>query len=137
MSTINKLKFKIKELRDYTAGNTNLEVKINSAQYPVSVTFYEKQIDMFSEDVTDAPPKLCFIFNDETQIVTDENFTIGESVFNKLKNLSKAINLLYLHAFREEIEKIVIPLWDTVDGSQMALYRKREFDRLMREIDIL
>ena len=133
MSTINKLKFKIKELRNYVEENTNLEVKINSAEYPVSVTFYEKQIDMFSEDVSDAPPKLCFIFNDETQIVTAEDFTIGESVFNKLKNLSKAINLLYLHSFREEIEKVIVPLWDTIDGSQIAVYRKREFDRLMRD----
>lgn len=132
MNTINKLKSKIKELQNYVEENTNFNIEIQSSQYPVSVSFYENQIDMFSEDVSDTAPTLCFVFDDEMRIITAENFKINETVFNKLKNLSKEVNRLYLHSFREEIDKVIVPMWDCIDSTaQIALYRKKHFDRVM------
>ena len=132
MNTINKLKSKIKELQNYVEENTNFSIEIQSSQYPVSVSFYENQIDMFSEDVSDTAPSLCFVFDDEMRIITAENFKINETVFNKLKNLSKEVNRLYLHSFREEIDKVIVPMWDCLDSTaQVALYRKKYFDRVM------
>lgn len=132
MNSKRKLKDKIEELRNYVDENTRLTVTIQSSKYPLSIEFSENQIDMFSEDVSSTSPSLCFVFDDEMRIVTTENFKINEAVFTKLKNLSKEINRLYLHAFREEIDKVIVPMWDCIDSTaQVALYRKKYFDRLM------
>ena len=132
MNTINKLKSKIKELQNYVEENTNFDVEIKSSQYPVSVSCYENQIDMFSDDVSDTAPSLCFVFDDEMRIITAENFKINETVFNKLKNLSKEVNRLYLHSFREEIDKVIVPMWECINSNaQVALYNKKHFDRIM------
>ena len=132
MNTISKLKSKIKELRNYVEENTNFNIEIQSSQYPVSVSFYENQINMFSEDVSDTAPSLCFVFDDEMRIITAENFKINETVFNKLKNLSKEVNRLYLHSFREEIDKAIVPMWECINSTaQVALYNKKHFDRIM------
>ena len=132
MNTISKLKSKIKELQNYVEENTNFNVEIQSSQYPVSVSFYENQINMFLDDVSDTAPSLCFVFDDEMRIITAENFKINETVFNKLKNLSKEVNRLYLHSFREEIDKVIVPMFDCCDSSaQVAMYRKKYFDRVM------
>ncbi len=136
MNTINKLKSKIKELQNYVEENTNFNLEIQSSQYPVSVSFYENQIDMFLEDVSDTAPSLCFVFDDEMRIITAENFKINETVFNKLKNLSKEVNRLYLHSFREEIDKVIILMWGCIDSTaQVALYHKKYFDRVMNHCD--
>lgn len=136
MQTINKLKKQIQELQNYVAENTFFGVKIQSTNYPVQIEFYENQIDMFSEDVQESAPTLCFIFDDEMRIVTAEDFKISETVFNKLKNMSKEINRLYLHSFREEIDKVIKPMWDIADGiSQVALYRKKYFDKMLNQFE--
>ena len=128
MSTINKLKYKVKELQSYAVG-ANLCVKnINTAQYPLSVEFYEKQIDLFSEDVNDTAPTLCLIFDDELRIVTSDNFKTNEAVFNKLKNLSKEINYLYLRAFREEVGEFLDSIKDEI---AVPLSIKRYLDNLL------
>lgn len=132
MNSIRKLKEKTSELQNYVAENTMFSVKIQTSKYPVQIEFCENQIDMFSDDVSHMSPSLCFVFDDEMRIITTENFKINEAVFNKLKNLSKEINRLYLHAFREEIDKVIVPMWDIADsGSQMAVYRKKHFDRIL------
>lgn len=132
MSAINKLKSKVRELSNYVSENTNLEVEIQSSQYPMSISFYETQIDAFSGDTSDGVPSLCFIFDTEMRIVTTEGFKINEATFNKLKNLSKEVNRLYLHSFREKIDKVIIPMWDCIDStSQVALYHKKYFDGVM------
>lgn len=136
MSTIIKLKYKVSELKKYVEENTQFSVEIRSTKYPVSISFYENKIDLFSEEITDTVPLLCFVFADEMSITTTEDFKISEAVFNKLKNLSKEINRLYLHSFREEIERTIVPMWDTIDGSQVCFYRKSAFDQLMKPIDI-
>lgn len=134
MNTIEKLKAKTKELQNYVEENTNLDVEICSTSYPLLVSFYETQIDMFSATATNTAPKLRFVFNDEMCIITAKDFKINETVFNKLKNLSKEINRLYLHTFREEIDYAIEPIWNTVDGSQVALYRKQYFDKKMSNL---
>ena len=132
MNTVRKLKSKIEELQSYVEDNTNFNIEIQSNQYPMSVSFYENQIGVFSDDVSDAAPSLCFVFDDEMRIITAENFKINETVFNKLKNLSKEVNRLYLHSFREEIDKIIIPMWECINSTaQVALYKKKHFDRIM------
>jgi hypothetical protein len=132
MNSIRKLSDKIRELQNYVDENTRLAITIQSSKYPLSIEFSENQIDMFSEDDSSASPSLCFVFDDEMRIVTAENFKINEAVFTKLKNLSKEINRLYLHAFREEIDKVIAPMWDCIDSTaQVALYRKKYFDRVM------
>ncbi len=133
MNSRRKLKDKIEELQNYVYENTRLTTAIRSSKYPLSIEFSENQIDMFSEDVSSTSPSLCFVFDDEMRIVTTENFKISEAVFTKLKNLSKEINRLYLHAFREEIEKVINPIWNTEDGRQVAVYNKNLFDRLMNQ----
>lgn len=133
MNSKRKLKEKIIELQNYVDENTRLTTAIRSSKYPLSIEFSENQIDMFTEDVPNASPSLCFVFDDEMRIVTTENFKINEAAFTKLKNLSKEINRLYLHAFREEIEKVINPIWDTEDGRQVAVYNKQFFDRLMNQ----
>ena len=114
MNSYRKMKDKIIELQNYVCENSRLTVAIQSSKYPLSIEFSENQIDMFS-------------------IVTTESFKINETVFTKLKNLSKEINRLYLHAYREEIEKVIEPIWDTTDGRQVAVYNKRLFDKLMNQ----
>ena len=137
MKTINKLKKQVEALKDYVSENTALGVKIQSTAYPVQIEFYENQIDMFSENVTEAAPSLCFVFDDEMRIVTAEDFKISETVFNKLKNMSKEINRLYLHAFREEIDKVIAPMWDAANGNiQVAIYHKKRFDEVMNQIEM-
>jgi regulator of replication initiation timing len=132
MNSIRKLKDKIRELQNYVDENTRLALAIQSSKYPLSIEFCENQIDMFSEENSSASPSLCFVFDDEMRIITTENFKINEAVFNKLKNLSKEINRLYLHAFREEIDKVIEPMWNVADDvSQVAIYRKKYFDRVM------
>lgn len=133
MNSNRKMKDKIMELQDYVCDNTKLTAVIQSSKYPLVIEFSENQIDMFSENISDASPSLSFVFDDEMRIVTTENFKINEAVFTKLKNLSKEINRLYLHAFREEIEKVINPIWDTKDGRQVAVYNKYLFDRLMNQ----
>ncbi len=136
MKTINKLKKKIEELQEYVSETTVFGVKIRTSTYPVQIEFYESQIDMFTEDIQDTAPTLCFVFDDEMRIITAEDFKISETVFNKLKNMSKEINRLYLHTFREEIDKVIKPMWNTLDGSQVALYRKKSFDELMNQFEM-
>lgn len=131
MSTINKLNYKIKELQSF-AASANFEVKISSAQYPISVKFYEKQVDLFSEEVTDAAPTICFILNDEMSIVTSDNFKTNEAVFDKMKKLSKDIDILYLRAFREEVGTFLSSLKQ--DDLEDPLSIKRGVEVLMREM---
>lgn len=133
MNAINKLKSKVKDLQNYVLENTNLEVEIQSSQYPMKISFYEAQIGMLSEDVSDGTPSLCFVFYDEMQIITVDGFKLNETVFNKLKNISKEINRLYLHSFREKIDELIVPLWDCIDNTaQVALYHKKRFDGIMK-----
>lgn len=133
MNSYRKMKDKIIELQNYVCENSRLTVAIQSSKYPLSIEFSENQIDMFSEDISNTSPSLSFVFDDEMRIVTTESFKINETVFTKLKNLSKEINRLYLHAYREEIEKVIEPIWDTTDGRQVAVYNKRLFDKLMNQ----
>jgi hypothetical protein len=50
--------------------------------------------------------------------------------------MSKEINRLYLHSFREEIDKVIKPMWDIADGiSQVALYRKKYFDKMLNQFE--
>ena len=131
MNSNRKMKEKIMELQNYVCENTKLTVAIQSSKYPLTIEFSENQIDMFSDEFTNASPSLSFVFDDEMRIVTTENFKINEVAFTKLKNISKEINRLYLHAFREDIEKVIKPIWDTTDGRQVAVYNKRLFDKIM------
>lgn len=129
MKITDMLDDKIIELRTYVNGNTSLDVKIKSNTYPMSIEFYDMQIDAFEDEVSEGVPTLAFVFCESMRIITAENFKIEEAVFNRLKNLSKEINRLYLHAFRQEIEKVISPLWDVADGSQVCIYRKDYFDK--------
>ena len=131
MKTINKLRAKIKELQTYVEGNTYFNIKIKTSEYPLSISFYEDQIDAFSENTSEISPSLTFVFDDKMRIITAENFKIKEKVFDKLKNLSKEVNRLYLHSFREEIDKVIDPLCTVADGAQWVRYNKPYFDKIM------
>ena len=121
---------KIIELRKYVNENTELQIEIEAGTYPLVIKFYDTQINMFEDDEpSETVPFLCFVFWSEMRIVTTEVFKINESVFSRLKNISKEINRLYLHAFRQGIDDVIKPIWDTCDGSQVALYRKTYFDK--------
>lgn len=121
---------KIIELRKYVNENTELQIEIEAGTYPLVIKFYDTQINMFEDDEpSETVPSLCFVFWSEMRIVTTEGFKINESVFSRLKNISKEINRLYLHAFRQGIDDVIKPIWDTCDGSQVALYHKTYFDR--------
>lgn len=134
MKTIRKLKEKVEELRKYIAENTTFEVAIKSDKYPLTIEFYQSQIDMFSENVPDIPPSLTFSFDNEMRIITVEEFKINETIFNKLKSLSKEINRLYLHAFREEFDNVIKPMWDACDGNiQVAVYYKTRFESALNK----
>lgn len=129
MKTIKKLKTKVEELKKYIAENTTFDVVIKADQYPLTIEFYQSQTDMFTENTSDIPPSLTFAFDDEMRIITVEEFKINETIFNKLKNLSKEINRLYLHAFREEFDNVIHPMWDACDGTvQVAVYDKTRFE---------
>lgn len=133
MKNYYKLKDEIAELKLYVEANTNFEMVIRTTEYPMTITFREKnvQIDMLSENVSKDAPTLCFVFDHEMRIVASENLKIDETVFNKLKNKSKAISSLYLHAFREEVAKVFVPIFETSFGSQVCLYNKQQFDKSM------
>lgn len=134
MKTIKKLKNKVGELKKYIAENTAFEVVIKSDKYPLTIEFYQSQIDMFAENIPDVPPSLTFAFDDEMRIITVEEFKINETIFNKLKNLSKEINRLYLHAFREEFDNVIVPMWDACDGKiQVAIYDKTRFKSVLNQ----
>ena len=131
MSTINKLNYKIKELKSF-AASASFEVKISLDQYPISVKFYEQQVDLFSEEVTDTAPTICFILNEEMSIVTSDNFKTNEAVFNKMKKLSKDIDILYLRTFREKVGEFLGSLKQ--DDFEDPLSIKRYIEVIMREL---
>jgi hypothetical protein len=137
MKAINKLKEKIEELRNYVNGNTGFSMEIHSSAYPMSIEFRKgPQIGLLDENVSENSPSLCFVFDDEMRIITTEDFKINEAVFNKLKNLSKEINRLYLHSFREEFDKAIEPIWNCCDEkAQVVFYRKRDFDKIMNQFE--
>lgn len=120
---------KIIELKKYVNENTELAIEIQSSTYPLVIRFIDQQVNMFDEDEPETPPTLDFVFLSKMRIVTTEGFKINESVFSRLKNISKEINRLYLHSFRQDIENVIHPIWDTCDGSQVSLYRKSYFDK--------
>lgn len=133
MKNIKKLEQKIAELKDFVKVETDFDVKISADKYPLSIEFYNAQIGMFDEKFCSAEhdaadtPSLCFVFTEDMKITTEENFTVGEKVFNKLKSLSKEINRLYLNAFREELDAVIAPFWNTENGKLV----KMQFDLLM------
>lgn len=127
MKNIKKLEQKIAELKDFVKVETDFDVKISADKYPLSIEFYDAQIGMFDEEGQDNAPSLCFVFTEDMKITTEENFTVGEKVFNKLKSLSKEINRLYLNAFREELDGVIAPFWNTENGKLV----KMQFDLLM------
>lgn len=131
MNTINQLNYKIKELKSF-AASANFEVKISLDQYPISVKFYEQQVDLFSEEVTDTAPTICFILNEEMSIVTSDNFKTNEAVFNKMKKLSKDIDILYLRTFREKVGEFLGSLKQ--DDFEDPLSIKRYIEVIMREL---
>lgn len=136
MQNIKKLKDKVDELRKYTGENTIFGITIKSDKYPLTVEFYEAQTTMFEDSVSDTSPSMTFVFDDEMKIVTVENFKINETIFNKLKNLSKEINRLYLNAFREEFDKVINPMWDACDGKvQVAIYDKTRFENVLNQLN--
>ena len=94
-------------LKNYAMKNTSFSVDIDVSSYPVKVTFYEEERQMTIEDeATDNENAsvLQFVFYDKLTIKTQEDFRISEKVFNKLKNLSKEVNRLYLNAFFEKFD---------------------------------
>lgn len=135
MKTIKKLSTKVEELIKYINENTMLGVVIKSDEYPLTIEFYQDKIDVFTENISEVPPSMTFVFDDEMRIITVEEFKINETTFNKLKNLSKEINRLYLHAFREEIDNIIKPMWNACDGKiQVAIYDKTRFERVFERV---
>jgi hypothetical protein len=136
MKTIKKLETKVEELQRYTEENTTFGVVIKSDKYPLTIEFYQEKIDMFTENISDISPSMTFVFNDEMRIVTVEEFKINETIFNKLKNLSKEINRLYLHAFREEFDSVINPLWNACnDKVQVAIYNKAHFESVLNQFE--
>lgn len=132
MKTIKKLDTKVSELRRYIEENTTFGVVIKADEYPLTIEFYQNQIDMFTQSASDVSPSMTFVFDDEMRIITVEEFHINETIFNKLKNLSKEINRLYLHAFREEFDNAIKPLWDACNGKvQVAIYDKVYFESIL------
>lgn len=127
MKNIKKLEIKIAELKDFVKVETDFDIKIHADKYPLSIEFYNAQIGMFDENDAADTPSLCFVFTEDMKITTEENFTVGEKVFNKLKSLSKKINRLYLNAFREELDAVIAPFWNTENGKLV----KMQFDLLM------
>lgn len=104
---------KAKELIDYAKKEANLSTVINTDAYPVRISFFSKgeQMDLFSykdgeEEQSGGTPGLEFVFYDKIEIKTNDNFHISEEAFNKLKNLSKEVNRLFLNAFCQQVKEI-------------------------------
>lgn len=99
----------VETLKKYVRENTTLSVFVDTSSYPVKISFFEdyKQITFFDneekQENSDRAAELQFIFHDKMQIKTQEDFGISEEVFNKLKNLSKEVNRLFLNAFFEKM----------------------------------
>lgn len=98
----------VQTLEKYVKENTTLSVHIDVSSYPVRISFLNenKQMSMFVEEESEkdyeTAAELQFIFYDKIQIKTKEDFSIAEEVFNKLKNLSKEVNRLFLNAYFEK-----------------------------------
>lgn len=107
MTAQNLFKKSVSALKNYVSENTSFSVDIDVSSYPVKVTFYEETRQMTIEDgATDSENAsvLQFVFFDKMQIKTQEDFHVSEEIFNKLKNLSKEVNRLYLNAFFEKLD---------------------------------
>ena len=99
----------VNTLKNYVSENTSLSVFVNTSSYPVKISFIEKskQLSVFDnrEDMakeSENAAELQFVFFDKMQIKTQEDFSVSEEVFNKLKTLSKEVNRLFLTAFFEK-----------------------------------
>lgn len=95
----------VNTLKNYVSENTSLSVIVNTSSYPVKISFVEssKQMSVFDEDNGgESAAELQFVFYDKMQIKTQEDFSVSEEVFNKLKSLSKEVNRLFLTAFFEK-----------------------------------
>lgn len=92
----------VNTLKNYVSENTSLSVIVNTTSYPVKISFIEssKQMSVFDDDNgSENAAELQFVFYDKMQIKTQEDFSVSEEVFNKLKSLSKEVNRLFQNAF--------------------------------------
>ena len=109
MSTLYLFQRAVQALKTFVSDNTKLSVYVDVQNYPVKISFYEenKQISFDDTEDTEAGERvsgLQFVFYDKMQIKTQEDFRVSEETFNKLKNLSKEVNRLYLNAFFEKFD---------------------------------
>lgn len=109
MDTLYLFQRAVQALKTFVSDNTALSVYVDVSNYPVKISFYEenKQIsfdDTEDREAGDRVSGLQFIFYDKMQIKTQEDFKVSEETFNKLKNLSKEVNRLYLNALFEKFD---------------------------------
>lgn len=116
----------VSALKNYVSENTSLSVIVNTSSYPVKISFLDKskQLSVFDDreelaKESDIAAELQFVFYDKMQIKTQEDFSVSEEVFNKLKSLSKEVNRLFLTAFFEKnnlLQKDIVKYLDECAG---------------------
>lgn len=108
----------VNTLKNYVTESTPFSVDVDVTSYPIKISFFEESrqitIEDDSEDNGGQDSSLQFVFFDKMQIKTREDFHVSEEVFNKLKNLSKEVNRLYLLAFFENFNSIKKNIADVI-----------------------
>ena len=112
MSELEKLNAYRKKLQGICDEN-ELVFRFRCDEYPISLTIrpvsgVAEQMDLLSQmdgaNVTSPDASLVFMFSDGViSYRTTETFTIGETLFNKLKNLFKNLHYYWLQFFFREI----------------------------------
>lgn len=92
----------------------NLVADFSAAQYPITLTVrpdtsMEGQISLLEDDVghNNRDSRIRFVFVDGRLVVkVSDNFTLTDTLLNKLKNIAKKLYIQYLATFfREEKER--------------------------------
>ncbi len=104
-----KYQGKVAELKEYAKKTCGLDTAIRSNKYPFAIVFMSGkhgQMSLFDNVETEAEngeKKIVLVFTDKMSMKTSGDITISEEAFNKLKNLSKEVNRLYLNAFCQHV----------------------------------
>lgn len=150
MTALNLFKKAVSALKNYVMENTSFSVDIDVSSYPVKISFYEesRQLSINSEEAAgiNEIAGLQFVFYDKMQIKAQEDFHVAEKTFNKLKNLSKEVNRLYLNAFfakfdsfRKEIAESLNDCggFDIIGNTSKNWQGKEYFLAIVRPQDII
>jgi len=117
------------KLEEYCIENGLLLI-VDNSKYPMTFSFYRQDMPLL--EGADNEVIIRFKFGEEMFIEMDNarKLSISESVFNKIKTMSKeACRLYMLYAFdklNKYYHEVFEPMWTTAEGDVVGVFKCRE-----------